>query len=508
MTFFLSAAKIYKNGVVTDNMECVIENYLSILLGGTNMKKILFGLLVVALLLCVTACSEDQYAKLGELMGKMSGNVYGIKPNMQDVDAATDKVDDSVQKKGEMYIVDIKPEAAQSIVESVVAVKDSISKTEALKESLDQPLLDTSATAEQKEAVQKGIQAQATASKLDPEKEGYNEKQKELAKLVNSALDAASSGVSENPTKAELATVAVLKTLAAAVDSGKGYAEAGKNAVDALKLTTEAGRVDVFANADISEIISKITGKGVSRDGVEDLKQWLPVFSKSAADVVRCITANKLFTEERYNKFILECKAIRASYEMIAKEYNISLDDKLAGQTAGNDGLTVEDFGQYIIACAFSLMDDLSRKGAPNLNSLVEDPLAELLKVYINGWGEGELKVKGNYDALVDLENKSGDLAPVTEGVFKQYTDLAVASIACVIDPSFTPEGYTLDKFVEALKVAVRHEGRLEDESVTMLGTLGVILIEGDWVNLLDMIKLSDQYKIFEGTLKSLLYVF
>ena len=73
MTFYLSAAKIYKNGVVMDNMECVIENYLSILLGGTNMKKILFGLLVVALLLCVTACSEDQYAKLGELMGKMSG---------------------------------------------------------------------------------------------------------------------------------------------------------------------------------------------------------------------------------------------------------------------------------------------------------------------------------------------------------------------------------------------------------------------------------------------------
>ncbi|MBO4278726.1 MAG: hypothetical protein J5891_02830, partial [Spirochaetales bacterium] len=296
------------------------------------MKKILFGLLVVALLLCVTACSEDQYAKLGELMGKMSGNVYGIKPNMQEVQAATDKVDDSVQKKGEMYIVDIKPEAAQSIVDSVVAVKDSISKTEALKESLDQPLLDTSATAEQKEAVQKGIQKQAEDSKLDPEK--YTDgTQKALAGLVNSALDAAATGISKDPTKAELATVAVLKTLASAVDAGEGYVEAGLAAVSALKLTTEAGRVDVFANADISDLISQFMGKDISRDGSDDLKQWLPVFSTSVADVVRCITANKLFTEERYNKFILECKAIKASYEMIAKAYDIKIDEKLAGQT-------------------------------------------------------------------------------------------------------------------------------------------------------------------------------
>ncbi|MDT3390087.1 MAG: hypothetical protein LIR25_05835, partial [bacterium] len=167
------------------------------------MKKILFGLLVVALLLCVTACSEDQYAKLGELMGKMSGNVYGIKPNMQDVDAATDKVDDSVQKKGEMYIVDIKPEAAQSIVDSVVAVKDSVSKTEALKESLDEPLLGKDATDKQKEDVQKGIQTQATEAAKDISPEKYtDEKQKELAVLVSGALNAAATGISSNPTKA------------------------------------------------------------------------------------------------------------------------------------------------------------------------------------------------------------------------------------------------------------------------------------------------------------------
>ena len=471
------------------------------------MKKILFGLLVVALLLCITACSEDQYAKIGDLMGKMSGNVYGIKPNMKEVDAATGKVEDAVQKKGDKIIVVIEPEDAKSIVESVVAVKDSISKTEALMESLDQPLLETSATAEQKEAVQKGIQAQATASKLDPAKY-TDDTQKALAGLVNSALDAASTSVSSNPTKAELATVAVLKTLATAVDSGKGYAEAGLAAVSALKLTTEAGRVDVFANADISDLISQFMGKDISRDGSEDLKKWLPVFSSSAADVVRCITANKLFTEERYNKFILECKAIKASYEMIAKEYDIKIDSKLAGQTAGNDGLTVEDLGQYLVASAFALMDDLSREGAPNVTDKTADPLAELLKVYINGWGEGELHVKGNYDALVDLVNNSGNLASITDGFFKQYTDLAVASIACVIDPAFNPQDYNLDKFAEALKVAFRHKGSLEEQGVTMLGTIGVVLIEGDWVNLLDMIKLSGEYEIYNGTLRSLLYVF
>ena len=63
------------------------------------MKKILLGLLVIAMALALTACSQETYSKLAENMGKMSENVYGIEANMADVDNATEAVSASVSIK-------------------------------------------------------------------------------------------------------------------------------------------------------------------------------------------------------------------------------------------------------------------------------------------------------------------------------------------------------------------------------------------------------------------------
>ena len=60
------------------------------------MKKILLGLLVIAMVLALTACSQETYAKWAENMGKMGNNVYGIEANMADVDKATEAVSNSV----------------------------------------------------------------------------------------------------------------------------------------------------------------------------------------------------------------------------------------------------------------------------------------------------------------------------------------------------------------------------------------------------------------------------
>ena len=65
------------------------------------MKKILLGLLVIAMVLALTACSQDQYEQLGELMSDMSGNIYGIEANLKDVENATNQVDGAVAVDGE-----------------------------------------------------------------------------------------------------------------------------------------------------------------------------------------------------------------------------------------------------------------------------------------------------------------------------------------------------------------------------------------------------------------------
>ena len=450
------------------------------------MKKIALGLLVIAMFLCLTACSQDQYAKLGELMGKMSTNVYGIKPNMKDVDAATEKVDDTVQvdEKG-VVTVEVKSEDAKSIVDSVIAVKDSSSKREALQESLEEPILGKYATEKQKEEVKTQLTAQATESKIDPET--IPESRKDLAEAVNDALELVGSSLSENPTKAELATFATIKTLADAVKGDEsGFADAGKKAIDALSITAEAAGIDLFADADITDLINNITGRDISRDGgEEDLSKWLPVVSKSVAGMIRCMTGSDgKFSVQRYNKFILECRAIKAAFEMMAKAYSVKGDiDGILSKNI-DCGLTIESLGKYVMALLFVEMHDLST-----------DILTKEVTVvpFIGKY------VDGNYDALTDLAEKYKDLKDPTADDSPYYEDLedALITIANRIG-IVTIEHQDFDKVVEEVRKAFADPLRLYGVAYNALSVTGLILVDSEYTSLL---KMGDM----DGTLSGLL---
>ncbi len=435
------------------------------------MKKIALVLLVIAIFVCLTACSQDQYAKLGELMGKMSSNVYGIKPNMKDVDAAEGEVDSTVKVDATTgtVTVEIKSEDAKNIVDSVVAVMDSSSKREALQETLDQPILSEDATELQKTEVQKAITKQATDSKIDTT--GYTEERKELAEAVNEALDLVGESLSENPTKAELATVAIIKTLSDAVKEDKGYAEAGKKAIDALTITAEAAGIDLFADADMTDLINNITGRGISRDSSsEDLPKWLPVISKSAASVIRCMTgADKKFSDQRYSKFILECRAIRAAFEMMAKAYSVPGDIDAILTKDIDLGLTIESLGRYAVALVFTELTDLSRpeKGQP-------DGVRGFLESYING----------NYDALTDLANKYNELPDPTasDSPYYEAYDHATTCIANGIG-IVTTDFKDADELVTAVREALGN--KLERTAFNMLSVTGMILVDSEWTKLI-----------------------
>ena len=453
------------------------------------MKKILFGLLVVALLLCITACSEDQYAKLGELMGNMKGNVYGIKPNMKDVEAATGKVDDTVKKDGDTVTVEISSGDAKTIVDSVIAVQDSASKTEALQESLNEPLL-KDATDQQKQELSDSLKDQAIVSKI-ADTTGYDDTRKELADAVNQALDVAAEGISDDPTKGELATVAVLKTLADAVKAGEGYADAGKAAVDALKITTEVGKVDVFADADISSLIGNLTDKSIARaDDDPEIGQYLSVVSKSLTSIIKCFTKDGVFDGKKYDKFILECRAIKTSYEMIAKHYAIDFNSPLKNQVleGGGKGLTIEELGRYLVATVFTELDRIS-KASP---SAPKDALKNFVEKYVSG----------NYSKLIDLANQYKDVEDPTKDDAPSHDKLmnAVAALAFGIgDDNPMAEGYGLDDLLESAGKALKGSGQLVPVAMSVLEVTGVILLDSEYTDLLSMDKSMD------GTLAGLL---
>ena len=109
------------------------------------MKKNLLGLLIIALAIGLTACSQEGYVKLAEKMGKMSENVYGIEANMSDVHNATGTVDSTVEitvgEDGKTSAV-LKLDNAAQIMADVAKVKNSGQKTEALKTALSEPVVD------------------------------------------------------------------------------------------------------------------------------------------------------------------------------------------------------------------------------------------------------------------------------------------------------------------------------------------------------------------------------
>ena len=461
------------------------------------MKKILFGLLVVALLLCVTACSEDQYAKLGELMGKMSGNVYGIKPNMQDVDAANEKVEDTVKTdKSGKVTVEIKSEDAKAIVDSVIAVQDSTTKTEALQESLNEPII-KDATPDQKTALRDGLKEQAEDCRIDTS--GYTGARLEIAKAVNQAIDAVADGISADPTKGELATVAVLKTLADAVVGGVEYADAGLAAVSALKITTDVGKIDVFANADISALIGKLTGKDIARDDDDPgIKDYLPIMSKSATEVIKCITnSEKKFDEAKYARFILECNAIKASYEMIARSYDISFTERLDKQTINGKGLVIEELGRYVIAAVFTELDRISKAGEAIWKSI--DPTAPVnnLMTFIGTY------VDANYDNLTDLADNYDKLDDPTKVSSESYPALqsAVAALAFGIGDDPTAIGYDFSRLLDSFKKALKDSGSLQPTAIAAFQVTGVILLDSEYTSLLS---LGDMDGTLAGLLKKI----
>ena len=394
------------------------------------MKRILITVCII-LLLVLTACSPDVALKVGEYMGKLDTNVYGIPANLQAVDTAVETIDEAVSGTE----VTISAETAGAIIESVIAVTDSPTKTEALKQTLTEPVL-AEGTAEEQAAVKASIITAADTAKV-PEATiaEYDETRQAIANAVNSAIDTVAAGISDNPTKAELATVAALKTISDAVQGGIEYAETGLAALEALKITTDAAQIDLLGNFSITELMNSFQEKGISRGGEEEtaVDQYLPMLNKTLSQLSACLLEDGQFSAKKYNKFIFECKAIKLSYDLIAADKEIDLSVKLSEQGDFDKGLTIEDLGLYLIASfavkanelgealQATLTDIVNQYGADvqledikdfdfeatNLSAVIDSSDAYFQQVLKTA---GVILIDSGYQGLLDLGNGDGTL--------------------------------------------------------------------------------------------------
>lgn len=337
-------------------------------------NKVLIVALTVLLVIGMVSCSMDEYAKLGEAMGKMGSNVYGIEPNMQEVNETTKKFDNKVTKN-EAGDVEVKLVDPADLISSVAEIKNSTKKTEELKKQLDEPLAKDGVSGEE---IQQSLQSTMENIISDTKVENdvlakADDKVKSAYESVTNALNDIKDSISDNPTKADLATVSIVNDLANTVkniaenpeqynnadgelDTEKIIEDANKalQALDALKVTSTAADLDILKDFNLASLFSSSGSgsKALSDDSSSPKDEdAMRKFMFSAIDsFTKMVSVDGKFDEVKYNRFIFQMRAIRTAYETTAWLVTPSLaegKDQFAVVDAIIDGKNIIGLGSF-----------------------------------------------------------------------------------------------------------------------------------------------------------------
>lgn len=367
-------------------------------------NKVLIGVLTVILVIGMVSCSMDEYAKLGEAMGKMGNNVYGIEPNMQKVNETTKKFDDKVTKNEATGKVEVELVDPADLISSVAEIKNSTKKTEELKNQLDEPLAKDGVSGEEiQRSLQSTMENKISAMDVDPSVlASADDKVKSAYESVTNALNDIKNSISDNPTKADLAAVSIVNDLANTVkniaenpdqynnadgelDTEKIIEDANKalQALDALKVTSTAADLDILKDFNLASLFSSSGSgsKALSDDSSSPKDEdAMRKFMFSAIDsFTKMVSVDGKFDEVKYNRFIFQMRAIRTAYETTAWLVTPSLaegEDQFAVVDAiingkniiGLDSFSANDLVLYAASVVFTECNKLPVKDGSELS--------------------------------------------------------------------------------------------------------------------------------------------
>ena len=402
------------------------------------MKRLLPIILIIAMAIGLVSCSLED---VGGFMGFMSKNVYGIKANMQDVQDATKKIDDAVEEDEDGNII-IDLDKAAKVIDNIGDISASPQKKEEFQKQLAEPVAEGKG-AEVQAALQDSIDV-VKGTLPDPD-DIEDQKAKDVVKSISDILDKAKESISDNPTKGDLATVAVINDMANLAneiaadpemvndpDKAVKVADRGLSALNTLKVVSEVAGVNLLEGIDVSAMMSDL---GKSRDGEDDeLQKYFAMASKNVAKLVSLITKDGKLDANKYNWVLSQARAVMASYELMAKPY------------ISKDKLDITNLD--------TIFEDakIKRNLTPDDLILYFECVMMTTSQEVEGW-DAQLKkfVDENYEALMDLGNKSKDID------FDKYSDLT-------------------DLADEAMKVVTD-----KDQSWNKLGTVAVLIAKANW---------------------------
>ena len=424
------------------------------------MKRLLPIILIIAMVVSLVSCSLED---VGGFMGFMSKNVYGIKANMQDVQDATKKIDDAVteDESGEL-VIDL--DKAAKVIDNIGDITASPQKKEEFQKELAKPV--SEGNGKEVQAALVGTVEKVKNELLVIPVKDSDPKAQEVVDSIAEVLQKAQESISENPTKADLATVAVINDMANLAfeiaadpemvndpDKAVKVADRGLSALNTLKVVSEVAGVNLLEGIDISAMMSDLSDR--SRDGEDDeLQKYFAMASKNVAKLVSLITKDgKLDIGEdklsgKYYWVLSQARAVMASYELMAKPYipyiskekDIKNLDNIFTDSRIKRNLTPDDLILYFECVMMTTADGVR----------VYD---EVHKDYVDWIDEFKSFVDYNYEALMDLGNRSKDIT--------DYLD---------------KHPLMKDLAEEAMKVVTN-----KDESWNKLGTIAVLIAKANW---------------------------
>lgn len=310
-------------------------------------KKALLGVLAIFMIVALVSCDEASFDKLGQLMGGMGNNVYGIEPNMEDVTAVTSTIDNSVKTEtdeagAEKIVIDL--DTASEIIQKLSEIGTSTQKLNQTKEELTKPITVEGKTSEEiQTALQGKLDDVINAFPTEEVVKTLDEKYQNAINDVKNAVETIKDKIPAEPTQADLATVVIINSLAASVNNieelDTSDTEALINkvvdpalaALDALKVTTEVSDIDVLSDFNIIYFLSlkpasssgtgteTVASRGVSQ---EEYMPYVQQVEKTLRKVISLMSDEKdgvyVFNKVKYLRFILQMSAIRASYELVS----------------------------------------------------------------------------------------------------------------------------------------------------------------------------------------------
>ena len=382
-------------------------------------KKVLLGVLAVCLIVALVSCDDAGFEKLGQLMGGMGNNVYGIKPNMEEVAAVSNTIDNSVtaekktdDKGNEKTVINFDLETASTIITQLSEIGTSTQKLNQAKEDMKVALkvvtadgTEVESTAIQTALKDKLKEVQKTLPDTDVIKE---EKVKDVVNQVSSALTTIINNIPDEPTQADLATVVIINSLATEVQELTKsevntsdpevmlpIVDKALAALDALKVTTEVSDLDILGEFNLTSLLSSSSSSSSGDSGDEtskdvtsdDVMKYVKELQENLLKLVSLVSEQDkdgvyVFNQTKYNRFILQMTALRTSYEVATLGLMPSINVSLLQGDADKDTLydlyeTLSDSSEKVgkINIFEGLNDtfttavtDLNDKGNFNLN--------------------------------------------------------------------------------------------------------------------------------------------